>query len=173
MESQTPTSRKGVQQLIGWLAALGWFISCFANRLKPFFTTLKGAKLIGWNKECDQAFMAIKQYLTKPPILASPEAGNTLYLYRVVSDVSISAALFKEDENQKQRLVFFVRKSLSEARLEQATLALCVVAKKLCHYFQAHLIVMLTNLPLRSTIHKPNLSGRMAWWSIKLIEFGI
>ena len=88
------------------------------------------------------------------------------------------ATLFKENENRKQRLVFFVRKSLYEAdtlytRLEQAALALYVAAKKLCPYFQAHLIVVLTNLPLRSTIHKPDLSGRMAWWDIELSEFGI
>ena len=48
--------------------------------------------------------MAIKQYLTKPPILASLEACETLYLYIVVSDVSVSAALFKEDEYQKHWL---------------------------------------------------------------------
>ena len=39
--------------------------------------------------------MAIKQYLTEPPIMASPEAGEMLYLYIKVSDVSVSAALFK------------------------------------------------------------------------------
>ena len=44
MESQTLTSRKIVQQLTSRLAALGRFISRFTNRLKPFFTTLKGAK---------------------------------------------------------------------------------------------------------------------------------
>ena len=59
--------------------------------------------------------MAIKQYLTKPPILASPEVGDMLYLYLAIYDVSVSAALFKEDENWKQRLVFFKSKSLSEA----------------------------------------------------------
>ena len=32
---------------------------------------------------------------------------------------------------------------------------------------------MLTDLPLRSTIHNPDLSGRMAWWAIELSEFGI
>ena len=122
--------------------------------------------------------MAIKQYLTEPPILVSLDVGDTLYLYLTVSEVSVSAALFKEDENWKQRLIFFVRKSLYEAethytRLEQATLALLVVAKKLHPYFQAHLIVVLTNLPLRSIIHKPDLSRRMAWWTIELSEFGI
>ena len=39
--------------------------------------------------------MAIKQYLTKPPILASLEEGEMLYLYIVVFDISLSAALFK------------------------------------------------------------------------------
>ena len=98
MQSQTPTSRKGVQQLTGRLAALGRFISRFTYRLKPFFTTLRGAKQIDWNIKCDQAFKAIKQYLTEPPILASPETGETLYLYITISDVSISTTLFKEDE---------------------------------------------------------------------------
>ena len=59
--------------------------------------------------------MAIKQYLIEPPILASPEVGNTLYLYLAVYDVSVSATSFKEDENRKQRPVFFVRKYLCEA----------------------------------------------------------
>ena len=44
MESQTSTNRKGMHQLYGWLATLGRFISRFTYQLKPFFTTLKGAK---------------------------------------------------------------------------------------------------------------------------------
>ena len=44
IDSQVPTSRKGIQQLTGRLVALGWFVSRFTNRLKPFFITLRGAK---------------------------------------------------------------------------------------------------------------------------------
>ena len=33
--------------------------------------------------------------------------------------------------------------------------------------------MVLTNLPLRSTIHKPDLSGRMARWVVELSEYGI
>ena len=36
MESQTPTSRKEVQQLTGRLETLGRFISHFIDRLNPF-----------------------------------------------------------------------------------------------------------------------------------------
>ena len=99
MDSQAPTSRKGVQQLTGRLATLELLISHFTGRLNPFFITLKGAERAGWNEECDQDFMVTKQYLTEPPILASPEACNTLYHYLVVSEVLISATLFNEKQN--------------------------------------------------------------------------
>ena len=114
LESPAPSSRKEVQQLIDRLATLGRFISWFTDRLKPFFATLRGANRGRWNEECDQAFTQIKKYLAEPPILASPDIGETLFVYLVVSDTAESAALFKENEDGKQRLVFFVNKSLAD-----------------------------------------------------------
>ena len=76
------------------------------------------------------------------------------------------------------RPVFFVIKSLTDAEtrythLKRAALALRTAAQKLRPYFQAHPIVALTDLPLRGTIHKPDLSGRMARWAMELSEYGI
>ena len=178
LQSPTPGSKKEIQQLTDRLAALGRFISCFTDRLKPFFTTLRGASRAEWNKECDRAFVAIKQYLTEPPILVSPGHGDTLYLYLAASEIAVSAALFKECEDAKLRPVFFVSKSLTDAEtrythLEQAALALRTASQKLRPYFQAHPAVVLTDLPLRGTIHKPDLSGRMARWAMELSEYGI
>ena len=178
LESLAQNFRKVVQQLTGRLAALERFISRFTDCLKPFFATLRGANWAEWNKECDRAFVQIKQYLAEPPILASPDIGETLFVYLAVSDTTVSATLFKENEDGKQRLVFFVSKSLADAetrynRLEQSALTLRTVAKKLCPYFQAHPIVVLTDLHLWNTVHKPNLSGRMIRWAIELREYGI
>ena len=178
LQSSVPSSKKGIQQLTGRLAALGRFISRFTDRLKPFFTTLRGANQAEWNEECDRAFVAIKQYLTEPPILVSPEAGDTLYLYLAASDIAVSAALFKESGDAKLRPVFFVSKSLTDAEtrythLERAALALRTAAEKLRPYFQAHPVVVLTDLPLWGTIHKPDMSGRMARWAMELSEYGI
>ena len=122
--------------------------------------------------------MAIKQYLAEPPVLACPEVGETLFVYLAVSDVVVSVALFKENADGRQRPVFFVSKSLADAEtrynhLEQVALALRVATKKLRPCFQAHPIVVLTNLPLRITIHKPDLSGRMARWVVKLSKYSI
>ena len=153
LQSSALNSKKEIQRLTDRLAALRRFISRFTDRLKPFFTTLRGDSRAEWDEECDREFVAIKQYLTKPPILASPKAGDTLYLYLAASDIAVSAALFKECGNAKLMPVFFVSKSLTDeetryTHLERAVLALRTAAQKLRPYFQAHPIVVLTDLPL-------------------------
>ena len=174
-QSPAPSSKKGIQQLTGRLAALGRSVHgpfktllCYPERSQPG----------EWNEECDRAFIAIKQYLIEPPILVSPEAGNTLYLYLAASNIAVSAALFKECGDAKLRPVFFVSKSLTDAEtrythLEQVVLALRIAAQKLRPYFQAHLVVVLTDFPLRGTIHKPDMSERMARWAMELSKYGI
>ena len=178
LQSPAPTSKKGIQQLTGRLAFLGRFISRFMDRLKPFFTTLRGANRAEWNEEYDQAFVAIKQYLTEPPILVSPETGDRLYLYQAASNIAVNASLFKECGHAKLRPVFFVSKSLTNAKtkysyLERAALALQTAARKLRPYFQAHPVVVLIDLPLRGIIHKPDLPRRMARCSMELSEYDI
>ena len=74
--------------------------------------------------------------------------------------------------------MFFVSKSLTDAEtrythLERAALDLRTAAQKLRPCFQAHPVVVLTDLPLRGTIHKPDMSGRMARWAMELSEYGI
>ena len=108
----------------------------------------------------------------------SPEAGGTLYLYLATSDIAVSLALFKECGKAKLKLVFFISKSLTDAEtrythLERAALALRTAAQKLRLYFQAHPVVVLTDLPLRGTIHKLDLSGRMARWAMELSKYDI
>ena len=140
LQSPAPASKKEIQQLTGRLVALRRFISRFTDRLKPFFTTLRGAIRAEWDGECDQALATIKQCLTEPPILVSPGHGDTLYLYLATLEIAVSDALFKEYEDAKLRPVFFVRKSLTyeETRyshLEQVALALRTAAQKLHPYF--------------------------------------
>ena len=57
--------------------------------------------------------------------------------------------------------------------MEQTALALRTTAQKLCPYFQAHPITVLTNQPLRNILHKPDITGRMLRWAIELSEYGI
>lgn len=57
--------------------------------------------------------------------------------------------------------------------MEQTVLALCTATQKLCSYFQAHPIIVLTNQPLRNVLHKPDMLGKMLQWVIELSEYRI
>ena len=81
---------------MGHFAALGWFITQFTNKLRLFFTTLRGAQKFGWTKDCKSVFDAIKHCLIEPPILSSPNKGDELYMYFVVSDYAVNNVLFQK-----------------------------------------------------------------------------
>ena len=75
---------------MGYLVALGWFITLFTDKLRHFFTILHGAQTFGWTKECKSVFDAIKHYLIEPHILSSLEVGEELYMYLTMSNDAVS-----------------------------------------------------------------------------------
>ena len=69
-------------------------------------------------------------------------------------------------------------KSLHEAEvqylsLEKAILAVVHSTCKLSHYFQAHIVVVLTQLPLKSILRSADYTGRIAKWGMILGAFDI
>lgn len=94
LETPVPSIKKEIQWLTGYLAVLGRFIAWFINKLNPFFTTLRGAQTFSWTEECKSVFDCIKQYLTKPPILSSPNMGEELYMYLAISDYIVCTIFF-------------------------------------------------------------------------------
>jgi ribonuclease HI len=46
-----------------------------------------------------------------------------------------------------------------------------VASKKLCHFFQAHKVVVMTSFPLRAILYNPNATGNIAKWAAELAEF--
>ena len=57
--------------------------------------------------------------------------------------------------------------------LEKLTFALVTAARKLKPYFQAHIVVVLTNKPLWWAMNNPEVAKRMALWAIELSEFNV
>jgi hypothetical protein len=75
-----------------------------------------------------------------------------------------------------QKLVYYVIEVLHEAKaryLETHKLiyAILVAARKLCHYFQAHRVVVVTSFLLKAILHNSNATGNIAKWAVKLAEF--
>ena len=88
--------------------------------------------------------------------MSKPEEEEVLFAYIVVASYAVSLVLIRVN-NGVQRPVYYVSKSLHEAKirylpLEKAILAVVHATLKLSHYFQAHTIVVLTQLPLQSLL---------------------
>ena len=98
------------------IAALNRFISRSADRCRPFFLLLNKTKGFEWMEECTLAFQQLKKYLSRPPIMSSPEADEVSFACRAVALHAISLVLIQMD-NGIQRLVYYVSKALQEAEL--------------------------------------------------------
>ena len=98
--------------------------------------------------------------------MSSPVVDEVLFAYIAVTLYTISFVLIRVDSGI-QRPVYYVSKSLNEAEvrylpLENAILAVVHATRKLPHYFQAHTVVVLTQLPLKSVLRSADYIGRIA-----------
>ena len=123
------------------------------------------------------AFQQLKEYLLRPPIMASLTIDEVLYAYIAMAPHAVSLVLIRDD-NGLQKPVYYVRKSLHEAEvrylpLEKAILAVVHATRKLPHYFQAHTVVVLTQLPLKSIFWIAYYTRRIALWNTILGAFNI
>ena len=159
------------------IAALNRFISRSADKCRPFFLLLHKWKGFKWTEECAEAFQQLKEYLSRPPIMSSPEVDEVLFAYLEITSYAISFVLIRVD-NGIQRPVYYASKSLHEADmryllLEKAILAVVHATKKLPHYFQAHTVIVLTQLSLKLILRSADYTGRIAKWGTILGAFDI
>ena len=91
--------------------------------------------------------------------MSSPLTDEVLFSYIMVAYPVVSLLLIRVD-NGVQRPVYYVSKSLHEFEirylpLENAILAVVHGTRKLPHYFQAHTVNVLTQLPLNAILRSP------------------
>jgi hypothetical protein len=72
--------------------------------------------------------------------------------------------------------VYYISEILHEAKIRYLEVhkllyAVLIASRKLCHYFQAHRISMVTSYPLRTVLYNPNMTSNIAKWAAELAEF--
>ena len=90
---QPPRNLKEVQKLIGMITALNRFISRSVDRCRPFFLLMNKWKRFEWIEECALPFQQLKEYLSQPPIMSSPEVDEVLFAYIAVALHAVSLVL--------------------------------------------------------------------------------
>ena len=171
LDMEPPKNIKEVQSLTGRVATL----NKATDKYLPFFKILR--KAFDWTDQCQKAFQDLKVYLTTAPLLSPSIPDEELYLYLAVSPHAVSSALIRE-ERKAQKPVYYTSRALRGAEgryplMEKLAFALITASRKLRHYFQAHVIVVMTDHPLKKSMNNLEAAGRLVQWAIELSEFDV
>ena len=175
LNMEPPKNIKEVQSLTGLVTALNKFVLKVTDKCLPFFKVLR--KAFKWTDKCQKVFQDLKDYLTTAPLLSPSMQGKELYLYLAVSPHAVSSALIRE-EGKVQKPMYYTSRALRGAEgryplIKKLAFALITASRKLRHYFQVHVINVMTDHPLKKPMNKLEAAGRLIQWAVELSEFDI
>jgi hypothetical protein len=112
---------KGVQRVLGCLAALSRFISRLGEKGLVLYRLLKKHERFSWTTEAQDALDKLKASLTHAPILTPPQDGEPLYLYVAATTQVVSAMIVVERTEEGhalpvQRPVYYISEVLSDTK---------------------------------------------------------
>jgi ribonuclease HI len=170
---------KGVQRVMGCLAALSRFISRLGEKGLPSYRLLRKAERFTWTPEAKEALRNLKALLTNAPILVPPAAGEALLIYVAATTqvVSVAVVVKRQEEGHAllvQRPVYFISEVLSETKIrypqiQKLLYAVILTRRKLRHYFESHSVTVVSSFPLGEIIQCREASGRIAKWAVELM----
>jgi ribonuclease HI len=170
---------KGVQRVMGCLAALSRFISRLGEKGLPLYRLLRKAERFTWTPEAEEALGNLKALLTNAPILVPPPEGEALLIYVAATTQVVSATIVVERREEGhalliQRPVYFISEVLSETKIrypqiQKLLYTVILTWQKLQQYFESHPVTMVSSFPLGEIIQCREASGRIAKWTVELM----
>jgi hypothetical protein len=113
---------KGVQRVMGCLAALSRFISRLGERGLPLYRLLWKTERFTWTPEAEEALGNLKALLTSAPILVPPAVGEALLIYVAATTQVVNATIVVERREEGHALpvhrpVYFISEVLPETKI--------------------------------------------------------
>ncbi len=138
----TPHTVQDIRAFLGLASYYRLFIPNLASVAMPLTgLTKKNAKLI-WDDDCEQTFLALKEALVQPPVLAFPTREGPFILSTDASDTGMGAVLEQEQEEDGKvvkKVIAYTSKTLNASQQRYCTtnkeLLAVVTAVELFKYY--------------------------------------
>ena len=174
----TPTTKRELQQFLGFVNFYRRFVKGFAKIAKPL-TKLTGKNEWFWTELQQEAFEELKREITSEQTLIIPKPRRPFRMETDASDFAVAVILSQEDDEGRWRPVAFMSKALNDAErnyeiYDKEMLAVMQGFYEWAHYLKGNDAVteVLTDHQNLTYFRKPqNLNRRQAQWIMDLQEY--
>lgn len=169
-----PQDQKEVRS---WLGLVNYYIKYVPNMATvaaPLYNLLKNKVVFKWTPECETAFQKIKQALTSPPILGTPDITKGPFTLTCDASLTGLGAVLTQEQDGKDITLAYWSKALNTAQrnycaTHRELLALVESVKAFNHYLAgAPFIVKSDHAALQWLRSFRNPTGMLARWLEKL-----
>jgi len=178
-------SPSNINQLQSFLGAVGYyrkFIFNFAGIAKPLFKLLKKGVAFEWKEAQRESFEELKRRLTTAPILSVPDFSKQFIIRTDASKDGIGGVLIQKDDNNVEKPIHFISRTLKPAEvnyaitdLEESAAAYCV--KKFKSYISGskfETLLFTDHKPLVGLFtNKETINSRQTRWVIMFLMLKI
>ena len=132
---------------------------------------------VQWTRQCEEAFIKLKQCLCTAPVLTNPDFEKTFFLQTDASNVGISAILSQKDsEGQDHPIAYYSRKLLPRETRYSTVEKECLAVKIGVQAFKVYLLgkPFVIETDHRALVWLDRLkdsNSRLARWSLALQPF--
>ena len=109
-----PTTKREVQQFLGFAGYYRRFVRDFASIARPLHRLTEHTSPFVWTNDCQIAFEELRHRLCSAPILAFPDFSREFILDTDASDVGIGAVLSQVDEEGHERVIAYGSRALTK-----------------------------------------------------------
>ncbi len=170
-----PATTKQVEQFLGLVNYHRAFIKGYAKMAVPLYE-ITGKKKFHWDVEQEQAFRAIKNALTSPPVLTFPNKTDAFILDTDSSDVAIGAEILQVQQGA-EKVIAYGSMSLSPEQRNYCTtrkelLAVIRFTRQFRHYLLGRKFVVRTDHnSLTWLLNFKDPQGQLARWIEELSQY--
>ena len=180
-EWPVPKTLKQVQSFLGFCNFYRKFVPNFSDIAKPLNTLQRKDTPWNWTNECQQAFLQLKDILTKEPSLLVPDKTKPFILETDASKVATGAVLYQHNGNGELQPCGYISQSLNEheQRYEIYDRELLAIVRGLtkwshCLLGAPHKVTVWCDHKNLSYFRSPHrLSPRQSRWKLYLSQFDL